>query len=214
MGNKILAALVAGGLLVGAGLLTSVVSSPGTALAQEETDSSDDRSPVPRILGFLGEVLHDLVGEGTITQDQADAIVDATESKATEIKEEREALRDLIQGLLDDDVVTEVEAAQLPEDHWLVSDVFDDAWEDGELTVEEIRELRPHPRREAFKNGLRFGALLDDGGIDQEEYDSLADDHPLRQIDVSEYLEDGLITPDELREIHQELRGADSGDDA
>lgn len=214
MGKKISAALVAGGLLVGAGLLTSVVSSPGTAVAQEEADSTEDQGPIPRILGFLGEVLDELVGDGTITQDQADAILEASESKATEVKEEREAQRDLIQGFLDDDVITEDEASQLPDDHWLLSEIFDDAWEDGELTVEEIRELRPHPRRDAFKNGLRFGAFLDDGGIDQEEYDSLDDNHPLKQVDVSEYLADGLITPDELREIHRGLRDPDSGDDA
>ena len=37
MRNKVIAALVAGGLLVGAGFVTSIVSAPGTAFAQEET---------------------------------------------------------------------------------------------------------------------------------------------------------------------------------
>jgi hypothetical protein len=50
--------------------------------------------------------------------------------------------------------------------------------------------------------------LLDDGGIDQEEYDSLNDEHPLKQHDLSEYLEDGLITPDEFRQIFSDLRGS------
>ena len=49
--------------------------------------------------------------------------------------------------------------------------------------------------------------MLDDGGIDQEEYDSLGDDHPLKQVDVSEYLaDDGLITIDELREIREQMK--------
>lgn len=212
MNNKILAALVAGGLLVGAGFLTSVVSAPGTAAAQEDDAVIEDQGPIPRILGFLGEVLDGLVGDGTITQDQADAIAEAAEDKATELKEEREALHELIEGFLDDDVLTEDEAAQLPDDHYLLSDVFDEAWEDGELTTEEIREIRPHPRRRAFIHGARLGALLDDGGIDQEEYDSLDESHPLKQVDVSEYLEDGLITPDELREIHQDWKDSGSSD--
>jgi hypothetical protein len=54
--------------------------------------------------------------------------------------------------------------------------------------------------------------LLDDGGIDQEEYDSLSDNHPLKQIDVSEYLADGVISIDELRELKQSQ--SDSGDTA
>lgn len=203
MRNKVMAALAAGGLLVGAGLVTSIVSAPDTASAQEDTTSPDgDRGFFARGMDFLAGVLDDLVGEGTITSDQADAVLQAAEDKATELKEEREALREEIQGYLEDGVLTSEEAENLPEDHWLLSDELAVAWEDGELTVEEIRQARPHPRRDAFRHGVRFGALLDDGGIDETEYDALPDDHPLKQIDVSEYFEDdGLITIDELREI-------------
>lgn len=203
MRNKIMAALVAGGLLIGAGFVTSVVSSPGTASAQETTDTEEDERG-SRLWGFLEEVLSDLVGEGTIDQGQADAIVAAAEAKADEIKAEREAARELFQELIEDGVLTEDEAAQLPEDHWVFNEAFDEAWEDGELTTEEIRENRPH--RGKLRKAARLGALLDDGGIDQAEYDSLGEDHPLKQIDVSEYLEDGIITIDELREIREANR--------
>jgi hypothetical protein len=54
--------------------------------------------------------------------------------------------------------------------------------------------------------------LLDDGGIDQSEYDGLPDGHPLKDIDVSEYLDDGVITIAELREIRKSQ--STSGDDA
>lgn len=205
MRTKIFGAVVAGGLLVGAGFLTSVVSAPSTASAQE-TEEDTDRGAIPRALGFLGDVLDGLVGEGTIDRGQADAILDATEAAANEIKAERQAVRELIREFLEDDVITEEEAAQLPDDHWLLGERFDEAWEDGELTRDEIR---PHSRRDFFKHGLRLGSLLDDGGIDQSEYDSLPDDHPLKQIDVADYLEDGLITPEELREILSELRNSD-----
>lgn len=203
MRNKVMAALAAGGLLVGAGLVTSIVSAPDTASAQEDATTQDeDRGFFARGMDFLAGVLDDLVGEGTITSDQADAVLQAAEDKATEIREEREALREEIQGYLEDGVITSEEAANLPEDHWLLSDDLAEAWEDGELTAEEIREARPHPRRDAFRRGVHFGALLDDGGIDETEYSELPDDHPLKQIDVSEYFaDDGLITIDELREI-------------
>lgn len=207
MRNKIMAALVAGGLLVGAGFVTSIVSAPDTAAAQVDTAADDeDRGFFARGMGFLGDVLDELVGEGTIDTDQADAILEAVEEKAVELKEEREALREEIKGYLEDGVLTSDEAANLPQDHWLLSDALDDAWADGELTVQEIREARPHPRRDAFKRGARFGALLDDGGIDETEYESLPDGHPLEDVDVSEYFEDdGLITIDELREIKDGL---------
>lgn len=213
MRTKIVAALVVGGLLVGAGFLSSVISSPGTALAQEGSDDADERGPIPRVLGFLGEVLDDLVGDGTITQDQADAIVDATEEKSAELKDERMALHEQLSGALEDGVITEDEASELPDGHWLFADAFDEAWEDGQLTTEEIREARPH-RGHTFKRGFRFGALLDDGGIDREEYDSLPDDHPLKRADVSEYLDDGLITPEELREAVEAHMESRFGDDA
>jgi len=212
MRAKILTALVAGSLLVAAGLLTSVVSAPGAAQAQEEAEGSEPRGPIPRLLGFLGDVLDGLVGDGTITQEQAGAIADAAETKVEEVREQHMALRELTRDLIEDGVVTEEEASELPDDHWLLGDVFDGAWEDGELSVEEIRELKPR-RGHPFRHGMRLGALLDDGGIDQEEYDDLDEEHPLKQLDVSDYLEDRLITPGELREIFTGLIGAGSGED-
>lgn len=213
MRTKILAAFVVGGLLVGAGSLTAVISAPDTARAQEDTDDSDDGEPVPRILGFLGDVLDDLVGDGTIDQDQADAIVQATEDKIDEVRQRHEALREQLSQALEDGVITESEASELPDDHWLFGDAFDEAWEDGQLTAEEIREAGPHFGH-PFRRGLRFGALLDGGGIDRDEYNSLGENHPLKQLDASEYLADDLITPDELREIFQDLKAARFGEDA
>ena len=133
--------------------------------------------------------------------------------KPEELQAEKEELRELIAGFLEDDVITADELAQLPEDH-IFNDLdgpFAEALADGELTKEELASIKPHPKRDAFRHGVRFGALLDDGGIDQAEYDALPDDHPFKQIDVSEYLADGVITIDELRQIRQ---SQDSGDAA
>lgn len=213
MGNRVLAALVVGGLLVGAGLVASAVSSPGTAAAREGTDEEGSDGPIPRIMGLLEEVLDELVGDDTITQDQADAILEATEEKATEVKDELRASRELLEGMLDDGVITEEEASELPADHFLLDDRFDEAWEDGELSLDDLGGLLHHHRRGPFRNGLRLGALLDDGGIDMDEYNALPDDHPLKQADVSDHLEDGQITPDELREIFSDLHDARSDTD-
>ena len=164
MRTKIVAAFVAGGLLVGAGFVTSVISAPNAAQAQDttENETAPDESREPEglflrpALGFLEDVLDDLIADGTLTDEQADAVVDAVEAKALDLIEEH----------------------------------------GGELR-ERLREGWGHWG--PFAKGLRFGALLDDGGIDQEEYDALDEDHPLKQIDVTEYLEDGTITPEELR---------------
>ena len=48
MRTKIIASLVAGGLLVGAGFVTAIVSSPATAAAQEETAATDEVKGVLR----------------------------------------------------------------------------------------------------------------------------------------------------------------------
>lgn len=215
MKQRVLAATVAGGLLVGASFVAAAVSSPAVAEAQEDTTTTEARSvrfnPGPGAL--LEEVLADLVADGTISQEQADAITDALGAKAEELKAEKEELRELIAGFLEDDVITADELAQLPEDH-IFNDPdgpFAEALADGELTKDEIASIKPHPKRDAFRNGVRFGALLDDGGIDQAEYDALPEDHPFKQIDVSEYLADGVITIDELRQIRQ---SQDSGDAA
>ena len=213
MRNKVIAALVAGGLLVGAGFVTSIVSAPGTASAQEElATEGEERGFFTRGFDFLGGVLDQMVSDGELDQATADNVLSNVESAAEEAKAEREAIHEAIKTALEDDILTEAEAADagLPDDHWLYSDALDDAWADGELTTEEIREARPHPKRGAFRRGAHFGALLDDGGIDQAEYDELGDDHPLKQIDVSEYLSDGVITIDELREIREANRPSDS----
>ncbi|MGB7860854.1 MAG: hypothetical protein WBM90_10185, partial [Acidimicrobiia bacterium] len=151
MRNKVTAALIAGGLLIGAGFATSVVSAPATADAQETADDGEAKGFFARGFEFLGGVLDDMVGNGDLSQEDADAVLAAVESAAEEARAEREATRQLLQGFLEDDVITEAEASQLPDDHPLLGDQFDEAWSDGELTREEIREVRPHPRRDAFR---------------------------------------------------------------
>jgi hypothetical protein len=222
--KRLLAATVAGGLLVGAGFVTAAISNPGVASAQDDSTSPDDSTNAteePNHVGpfkdhgsVLEDVLSDLVEDGTIDQSQADAIVEALAAKTAEFRTAAQDLRGLIAGFLEDGVITAEELEQLPDVFPFnnLERVFGDALDDGELTLDEFQEAFSQPKRGQFWSGARFGALLDDGGIDQEEYDSLAEDHPLKQVDVSEYLADGIISLDELRELKESQ--SDSGDAA
>ncbi len=217
MRNKIVAVAVAGGLVLGMGIFAVLAVDPGVAFASDETDSTsggDSDRPHHRHSAILEEVLEDLVASGTIDQGQADAITEALVAKAESLRAERDEVRELIESFLDDDVITEDELAQLPDDHpfnnpdgW-----FAGALKDGQLTRAQIEQARPSRRGEWFKRGIRWGALVDDGGIDRSEYEGLPGDHPLKDIDVSEYLDDGVITIAELREIRKSQ--SISGDDA
>ena len=217
MKQKVLAATVAGSLLVGAGFVTAVISTPGIAAAQDNSNEPSEEihvGPFQDHRSILEDVLSDLVEDGTIDQSQADAIVEAVDAKAAELRASAEPFRGLIARLFEDGVLTAEELEQLPDVFPFnqLERILSDALDDGEVTLDEFKEAWPRPTRGAFLAGARFGALLDDGGIDQEEYDSLPEHHPLKQIDVSEYLADGIITTDELRDIKQsEL---DSGDAA
>jgi hypothetical protein len=215
--KKLLTAIVAATILVAAGVATAAITSPGVASAQEDpeesTEETNDR-PFKDHSSILEDVLSDLVADGIIDQSQADAILEALESKAAELRSEAQNLRGLISGFLEDGVITTEELDQLPDVFPFnnLESIFGDALDDGELTQDELSEAFPHPRRGQFWFGARLGALLDDGGIDQEEYDALPDDHPLKTADASEYLDDGIISIDEFRELKQSQ--SDSGDDA
>lgn len=74
--KKFIAALAATAVVVGGGIATSVLSAPGTALAQTTEDSTTtDESAVERSAG-LTSILDDLVTEGVITQAQADTVAE------------------------------------------------------------------------------------------------------------------------------------------
>jgi hypothetical protein len=95
---------------------------------------------------ILGDVLDDLVADGTIDQEQADAIEDAVEQRVTDLREEAERLREEAQRLreqirefLEDGTLSEDELAQLPEDHPLRN--LDAFLDDGQLTEDELRQL-------------------------------------------------------------------------
>ena len=88
----------------------------------------------------LGGVLADLVDDGTINQQQADAIEDALDQRVTDLRAEAERLREQMRAFLEDGALSADELAQLPEDHPLRN--LDQYLEDGQLSQEELQQLR------------------------------------------------------------------------
>jgi hypothetical protein len=88
----------------------------------------------------LSDVLADLVGDGVIDQSQADAILEAVDTRHEELRAERQRLREQLRASLEDGTLSADELAQLPEDHPLRN--LDEYLDDGQLTLEELRQLR------------------------------------------------------------------------
>lgn len=131
---------VAGFLLIaGAAAAAATPAVVGTATAALN---------VPAAAGsLLADALADLVGDGTITQQQSDAITDAVdtrlEEKRAEMEQRREEMRaahEQLQTFLEDEVITQEELDQLPADHPLRS--LDTALDDGQITLDELQDLR------------------------------------------------------------------------
>lgn len=162
--KTILASLAAASVLVaGAFVASTVTTDPANAQTTDPVDTNvvvvdDDR------VGPLEEVLSDLVDNGTLTLAQADAVADAMLAKRDEIRterearrEERQANREQIVEFLEDDVIDASELAQLGDDHPFndPDGPFADAASDGEITRDELRELREQHR--GAHRGRGFG---------------------------------------------------------
>lgn len=127
-----------------------VLAGARLVIAQTEEEPTD--SPLGRIGTAIQEVLDDLVADDTLTQDQADAVIDALIEKRDEVKAEREQLREMIDEFWSDDQLTQEEIDQLPDGHpWSrLSELLDD----GVITRDELSELRPlHRHRRGFGVG-------------------------------------------------------------
>jgi len=142
------AALVAGGALA--------------AIAQDD-ESDPNAVDQPKPMPVVSEVLNDLVNDGTINQDQADAILTALHEKRLEIRENIREHRELMRSLWEDGVLTSDEIDQLPPEHPFRNPdgPVAEYLEDGELTREELRELRPFPPHKRLRSALRTFADTD-----------------------------------------------------
>ncbi|HEY7703433.1 MAG TPA: hypothetical protein VID03_01220 [Acidimicrobiia bacterium] len=222
MRRLIIGAATVGALVTG-GVVGAAVAAPAPRVGQtEETTTTTPATAKHDREGVIAETLDQLAEDGVITQDQADVVLQAlTDALADEVRA-HPFRRGLGLGfrlgtLLDDGVITAEELAQLPENHPLKDSdgPLAGALEDGQITTEELREafrgLGPGPTPRFLGRlglGLRLGALLDDGVITQEEIDQLPEGSFLKDPNgpAAEYLDDGQLTLDELKELWQGRR--------
>ncbi len=93
--------------------------------------------------GVLEEVLGDLVEDGTITQNQSDAIVTAIEERKAEAHATWEEHKSQLATFWEDGILTSEEIEQLPMANWITDPdgPLAEALEDGSITKEELDEL-------------------------------------------------------------------------
>ncbi len=194
---------------IAAVLISTVVLGGGAvAYAQETPEPSAGESPNgPRIEWvrnhageILQEVLDDLVADGVITEDQADAIVAALQAKRDEMREGVELFR----SFWEDGVLTAEEIAQLPTPNPFVDPQGElaEALADGELTREEWEAIRGPGRGHRGELLGMVGRFLSDGVLTTDEIAQLPTPNPFGEDGpFAEALADGEITRDELLEV-------------
>jgi hypothetical protein len=137
MRKKLIGIPLAGLLLVGGATAVLAQSGAGAGVIQAATAPG---TPIGAAGTILSDVLENLVGDGTINQQQADAITKAVEDRKTELRDQAQKLREQMRTFLEDGTLSADELAQLPEDNPLRH--LDQFLDDGQLTQDELRQLR------------------------------------------------------------------------
>ena len=138
MRKTILAVLVGVMVLAGATVAFAQTDDPTTT-----TTTQDDSTG--RLFGRHADVLAGLVTDGTLTQEQADAVVAAFQEHRSAMRANRDAVREAMQQAWSDGVLTEDELSALPNGGSRLTDPdgpLAEYWEDGQLTQEELDEAR------------------------------------------------------------------------
>lgn len=161
--KRIIAAAAAAGVLVAGAFVASTVAVDAASAQSIEFQTAADEGAGGHSKGeHLDEVLASLVADGTLTQSQSDAVRDALVEKHEELKAEREARREerkearqQVKAMLDDGVVDSSELAELGDDHPFndPDGRFADAAADGEITSDELKELRKDRIKDRFRRG-------------------------------------------------------------
>lgn len=199
-----------------AAVLISTVVLGGGAVAYAQDDVESPQGAGVEWLRQLGGdilqgVLDDLVADGVITADQAEAIVAALEAKRDELREGVELFR----SFWEDGVLTSEEIAQLPTPNPFTDPQGElaEALEDGELTRAELEAIRG--ARGQHRGELRgmVGQFLSDGVLTADEIAQLPEPNPFGEDGpFAEALEDGQITREELLSVWPRRHHPDGGD--
>jgi hypothetical protein len=175
--RKIATAAVAGAILVVSGVVYATVSLPAGASAQEEggttsTTIQNEEGVRRGHHGLLSQALGELVDEGTLSQEQADAVLAKVEELKQEHREDFEARFGgaplprlerrfgFVGGLLEDGVITEEELSRFPRIFADPEGPFGQYLEDGQLTLDELRQAAEdlwEQRSELFQGLERHG---------------------------------------------------------
>lgn len=124
--KKIMVSLVAAGVLVAGAFVASTITTSEASAQPDDTTVVTDTIRRPHRGAILEGVLSDLVGDGVLTQGQADAVTEALEAERDELREEfgdrrdrrakRHDMRTQIKEWLEDGVITAEELSELPAD--------------------------------------------------------------------------------------------------
>ena len=159
--KKILTSLIAAGVLVAGVAVAGIVAGSSAEAQGVPAEEGAPPSVKPERATVIQDVLDELVAEGEITQGQADTILAALQEKREELRAShqdghRRGFRRgarfgfNLRGLIEDGVIDAAELAELPEGHPLTDPdgPFAEALEDGEITAEELREVREELREQ------------------------------------------------------------------
>lgn len=150
MKHFVIAGVAALVLVAGVSIANVVVSPAADAQEQDRAPTEDAPRDGANRRGILTEVLDRLVGEGTLSRAQADAVEQAIREEAAERKPLRRAARRgaergyRLGRLLADDVIDAEELEMLREDHPLRNPdgLAGPYLDDGRLTIEELKLIR------------------------------------------------------------------------
>jgi polyhydroxyalkanoate synthesis regulator phasin len=135
--------------LIGIPLMVGLLLVGGATIVLAQTGAGESVARTVAGPGtLLGDVLADLVKDGTINQAQADAIIDKVEERRMERRAEWERareermmkVREQLRTFLEDGELSASELSHLPVDHPLRS--LDELLADGKLDREELRSIR------------------------------------------------------------------------
>jgi hypothetical protein len=234
MKKKLVAGLTTVGLVAGAGITTAVATAPGLAIAQED---GEEAPQIPGSPHRSGRWLAELVETGVLDDDEVAAVQEVLQEQRDTARndngeeaprpERRHPVRAgfALHELLEDGVIDANELAALPSDHPIFDEdgPFAPYLDDGELTTEELEELRTARAAEMEERRAErlvtveaaLQALVADGTLTQDQVDAVLEalqaalqqrPHPVRRgmragWQIAEMLEDGVIDAAELAEL-------------